>query len=403
MATKTLTLCDLHSENVEATHALHIGFNGAWRLVDVCTPHNDELQTALLVWTDAGSPWEPADPERDRLRAEVEELRARLAAPVAAPEAPAAPVEPAPAPVPASAPVEPAPAPVRASGPEHSKRIRAGLLRNASPCPECGERITANNMARHVRAQHGRALELTPTGRIKGKARPGIVQWAAENGFGKYAGRVPREVEAAFDAAHVPGKQQPQPRESETESHTPEQPKPTPPTLSPVPDTQPDNWAEFHPTRAAVEDMEQHGFHWVDIVRELNTGATTTPSNREGVSRWLTANYSVIVADATGTVITVRPREDREPTSSPFRAAKPIKRTGKRGGIGNTRPRTTKQILDYIDSCPGWNYEVGGKHIRVTGPNGERATLAITASDYRTPLNQWSELRRLGIEKAATG
>ena len=155
------------------------------------------------------------------------------------------------------------------------------------------------------------------------------------------------------------------------------------------------------PTQTAVGAMERLGVTWIQVCEELGGSVVRVPSRREGVTNWLTDSLSVLTS-ADGHVIGLAKRDDdrAEYVARTVAPTAKIERRGKRGGIGNVQPRTTEQILEAIDAAPGWRRERGGKHWKITGPDGQTATIAMTASDYRSAMNAWSQLRRLGITTA---
>ncbi len=88
------------------------------------------------------------------------------------------------------------------------------------------------------------------------------------------------------------------------------------------------------------------------------------------------------------------------PAPRSSRSATPARKDS--GPSGRASPRTIEEVLAAVDATPGWSRRLmRNGHWRVEGPAGQRATVSATPSDYRTPLNDWSRLRRLGLEVAS--
>lgn len=102
----------------------------------------------------------------------------------------------------------------------------------------------------------------------------------------------------------------------------------------------------------------------------------------------------------TGVVCSVRFTEpDATPARARLDSTRPGKphRKGRRGGRGNVWPTTWPELRARLER-KGCTVQPGGKHWRVTLPNGTRYTLACTASDWRSLRNSALDLRARGVD-----
>lgn len=138
------------------------------------------------------------------------------------------------------------------------------------------------------------------------------------------------------------------------------------------------------------------GLSAVEVRKELERAFATVPG--DGVVRHYCPRMMAVV-DTDDIVLSVSNRQDVPPASRPSPSVRPtVKRKGKRGGIGRTKPSDYRDIYAVIRSAPGWDWRiVNNGHVQVTGPDGQKVQIAATPSDHRTTQNTWSQLRKLGL------
>lgn len=163
------------------------------------------------------------------------------------------------------------------------------------------------------------------------------------------------------------------------------------------------------PTRAGMRAMDGLGLTWAEVLLLLDHADREQPCLREtdpGRRQHLSGDYILFTARGAFEgeeclyllgVSRKRIQEELEEDRGLWvEQAGP--KSNRRGGAGRLLPTSFKEILQRITDTPGWSYEMGGKHIRVTGPEGQRGTIPITESDHRSLANNVSQLRKIGLD-----
>lgn len=152
------------------------------------------------------------------------------------------------------------------------------------------------------------------------------------------------------------------------------------------------------PTDGAKAAMDTTGVPWPKVVDAVRHAEVVMPGDRDDVRVYYARTLKVLVTDDHHVIgLTTRDPGEALPDQKTG-PQKRIVRKGKRGGIGNVGPRTHEDLLEAVRRAPGWTVEMGGKHYKLTGPEGQTSTLPVTPSDYRGTLNAVAQLRALGLD-----
>lgn len=150
-------------------------------------------------------------------------------------------------------------------------------------------------------------------------------------------------------------------------------------------------------TQAVIDQMAALQLSWDTVTNAVEQAFAVTPSRRAGVSAYLTADLSVLVADD-GAVLGVAKRDPAEPMPHTSQThAKRFTRKGRRGGQGRVA-MDTEQIVDAINSEPGWWVDNTRPHYVAHGPDGQQYHFPKTTSDWRGPMKTLQGLRREGLD-----
>ena len=157
------------------------------------------------------------------------------------------------------------------------------------------------------------------------------------------------------------------------------------------------------PTRAGMRAMEGLGLSWGDVLGLLDHAEQEQPCPGGSDRRsHLSGDYILFTArgwfegEPALHLLGISRRNLEGQVVRKVVEKRPTKR--KRGGAGTLLPTSFKEILQRIDEAEGWSYVMGGKHIAVHGPEGQRSTIPLSASDWRAMANNVSQLRKLGLD-----
>jgi hypothetical protein len=154
---------------------------------------------------------------------------------------------------------------------------------------------------------------------------------------------------------------------------------------------------DIWPTQAAITAMDADGIPWPTVVDGIRNHLAVVPSDSPDVSCYIAKDLKILVSDDHHVLgVTTRDPGEALPAQKTG-PAKKIVRKGKRGGIGNIGPRDYDAVLKAVKEADGWTLEMGGKHYKITGPQGQTATIPVTPSDWRSSLNVVAQLRAIGL------
>ncbi len=149
------------------------------------------------------------------------------------------------------------------------------------------------------------------------------------------------------------------------------------------------------PTTTAQAAMRRLNLSWPQVCTAVEDAHAIIPAAGDVVA-YLTPSLSVLVSEDRH-VLGVAERTPGEPMpATPPALRSKIVRKGKRGGAGRIGPQTFEDLVKAVRARDGWSIDrVNNGHYEVRGPQGQKAQVAATASDYRTIRNDISRLRRV--------
>jgi len=167
-------------------------------------------------------------------------------------------------------------------------------------------------------------------------------------------------------------------------------------------------------TQAGLRAMMGLGLVWSEVVRQVTNAPTQAPDPKfPGRRHYMTDQHVFFIApeerdgELVLRVLGGYRRESAEVrarhlTGDLWAESRGPKQTRK-GGRGSTLPTSYAEVLDRIKKTPGWDWRMGGKHIKVSGPAGELVTMPSTASDARALANTVHQLKRAGCDVRRAG
>ena len=162
------------------------------------------------------------------------------------------------------------------------------------------------------------------------------------------------------------------------------------------------------PTRTIHKALDQSDMTWGQLVGLVDQTEHIHPMNGYGPERrvLMSGEWKIYAAEGTYDdepcyyLLGLGKRQQADLPVKPVvgvETTTPMAR--KRGGAGTLMPTSLAEILKVIDRTEGWSWSHSGKrHIAVYGPNGARATLALTTSDWRSLRNVVGQLRDIGLD-----
>jgi hypothetical protein len=158
--------------------------------------------------------------------------------------------------------------------------------------------------------------------------------------------------------------------------------------------------AGLWPVSAVVQDMLDGKYTWDEVLACYQDPQVVAPGLADDVKSYQNGSVHVLISSDGKVIGGRRVEHENHGPSTLFQEERKTRgaRRGKRGGVGTTAPTDDAGIVAAIRATPGWTVVRGGKHYRVTGPQGERATLAVTSSDHRAAANAVKQLRAVGLD-----
>jgi site-specific recombinase XerD len=116
---------------------------------------------------------------------------------------------------------------------------------------------------------------------------------------------------------------------------------------------------------------------WPKVVDGVRDHLAIVPSDRDDVRCYIAKDLKILLSDDHHVLgVTTRDPGEALPDLKTG-PTKKIVRNGKRGGIGNVGPRDYDAVLKAVKEADGWTLEMGGKHYKITGPDGQTATIPV--------------------------
>lgn len=157
------------------------------------------------------------------------------------------------------------------------------------------------------------------------------------------------------------------------------------------------------PTRAGMRALEDRDLEWADVVRLVDGAEYSQPAPGSTTRRayvagdWLVFGEPSTYDGEECLYLIGLARRNREGQVQRRVTEQRSPKSSRRGGAGTLLPTTYREVLQRLSDA-GWTWETRGKHIAVYGPEGQRGTLPISASDWRAIRNAVTHLKQVGID-----